>query len=243
MIDNVTYKNSLGKSDHLMLSFDFVIYSGNKLENKQTLKPKVNFYKGDYESIREALETADIVIDNLNTEDAWTKLSKSLLALADKFIPTTKPKPRGSQPYTSKEARDTIKKKGTSWKKYQHCKTADNFRKYQRHRNSASNAIRKSKINYEKDLAAKIKTNPKLFWSYVKSNTKTNSNINRVYNSTGVLTSKDLETVECMNDFFVSVFNEGRSDIVPPQLQERKFNCPLSDVTIAEADFRKQFSS
>ena len=94
-----------------MLSFDFVINSRNKLENKQTLKPKLNFYKGDYDSIREALESADIGIDNLNTEAAWNKLSKSLLTSAEKFIPTTKPKPQGSQPYINKEARDAIKKR------------------------------------------------------------------------------------------------------------------------------------
>ena len=132
MIDNVTYKNSLGKSDHLMLSFDFVIYSGTKLENKESKKPKLNFYKGDYESIRTTLESVDININNLNIEDAWNKFSKTLFTHGEKFIKSTKSKPQGSQPYICKSARESIKKKGTAWKKFQHSITADNIRKYQR---------------------------------------------------------------------------------------------------------------
>ena len=51
MIDIVTYNNRLGKSGHLMLSFDFVIYRGTKLENKESKMPKRYFYKGDYKSL------------------------------------------------------------------------------------------------------------------------------------------------------------------------------------------------
>ena len=43
--------------------------------------------------------------------------------------------------------------------------------------NSVITKLRRSKYNYSKDLAAKIKIGNKLFWSYICSKMKTQSNL------------------------------------------------------------------
>ena len=59
---------------------------------------------------------------------------------------------------------------------------------------------------YEKDLTAKIKTDNKLFWGYVRSKTKTKTAVSNLTNSLGGLSKNDQETADILNDFFASVF-------------------------------------
>ena len=129
-------------------------------------------------------------------------------------------------------------KKSTAWKKYQYCKTPERFSIYQQARNETTKQIRISKIKYEKDLAKKIKTNPKLFWTYVKSKTKTNTNISRVYTKDKMLTNTDQETANCMNDFFISVFTKNEPTVEPPMLEPRPFEC-MHEFIIDKEEVRK----
>ena len=54
------------------------------------------------------------------------------------------------------------------------------------------NSVRiKAKYMYEKDLTEKIKSEKKIFWSYVKSKTKSKSAVLRLKNSAGALSKYD----------------------------------------------------
>ena len=57
MVENVNLLASLGKSDHLVLTFNLVCYTISHPKNEQ--KSKLNFFKGDYVSIREELDKID----------------------------------------------------------------------------------------------------------------------------------------------------------------------------------------
>ena len=77
--------------------------------------------------------------------------------------------------------------------KYLHNKTEHNDTQYKVARNNVSTELRRSKYNNEKDLAAKIKTENKLFWSYVRSKTKTKTNIGQLELLDGSLTNNSQE--------------------------------------------------
>ena len=57
MVNNVDYLSSLEKSDHLVLSFNFVCYTVPEFQGEQ--ESRLNFFKGDYVSVREELSSYD----------------------------------------------------------------------------------------------------------------------------------------------------------------------------------------
>ena len=54
-----------------------------------------------------------------------------------------------------------------------HCKSNIDYDHYKAARNRVTAGLRNDKYNFEQDLAAKIKTDNKLFWNYVRSKQKT----------------------------------------------------------------------
>ena len=58
-------------------------------------------------------------------------------------------------------------------------------------RNAVTLELISAKYAYEKDLAARIKTDNKLFWNYVSKNSKTKKSVSQLLSSDGTLTSSD----------------------------------------------------
>ena len=62
MVEKIDYQPSLGKSDHVVLSFNFNVYRKGVINTK-----KYNFNEGDYESCVNYLSTTDwFVMQDLN---------------------------------------------------------------------------------------------------------------------------------------------------------------------------------
>ena len=100
--------------------------------------------------------------------------------------------------------------------------------------NHVVSELRLSKYQYEKGLAAKIKTDSKLFWKYVRSKTKTLTKVSKLETTDGSLTEKDEETANVLNQYFSSVFEEeGSTDHL--EFPERQLGEPLVDVEINES--------
>ena len=53
--------------------------------------------------------------------------------------------------------------------KYKYCKTDENFSSYKEARNKVVSELKMSKYYYESDLAARIKTDSKLFWRHLRA--------------------------------------------------------------------------
>ena len=87
MVSDIQYESSLGKSDHLILSFKFSNYSDlNIKDNKYT---RQNFFKGDYQSIIGQLELInwDGEMDGLDLSGSWTWFTELYIDLLEKYIP------------------------------------------------------------------------------------------------------------------------------------------------------------
>ena len=106
-----------------------------------------------------------------------------------------------NNPYVTRSGREAIRKKHTKWQKYKHCKTTA-----RKARNLVISELRKGKYLYEKDLAAKIKTDNKLFWGYVRSKSKTTFTVSKLMNEEGKVSESNQETACILNKFFASVF-------------------------------------
>ena len=66
--------------------------------------------------------------------------------------------------------------------------------------------MRKCKHDYERDLASKIKKDPKLFWSYVRSKQNTKTTLSQLKQPSGTFTNDNTEKAELLNKYFASVF-------------------------------------
>ena len=149
----------LGKSDHIVISFEFLCYHSIERVNV----PKYLYGHGDYESItRELLDTTwEQLFAGLNTESIWLCFHSKLLNLIDKYIPintsSSKRKPKWLDWLTLK----SIKFKHKSWNTYKATKHHEDFISYTKFRNSA--AVKCAMSTFETNLAKNIQHNPNLF--------------------------------------------------------------------------------
>ena len=70
-----------------------------------------------------------------------------------------------------------INKKRRLRTRYQETKSKDIENKYKKTRNLVKNEIKKLIINHQREVALSCQTNPKRFWSYIKSKTGVNSSL------------------------------------------------------------------
>ena len=112
---------------------------------------------------------------------------------------------------------------------------------YKNARNKVKTEMRKSKYTYESDLASKIKADPKLFWSYVRSKLKTQTSLSQLKLPCGTLTNDNNQKAGLLNGFFASVFEtEGEEPI--PDFPDRDFNEAITTMDISENVILKAIS-
>ena len=92
MVSDIQYESSLGKSDHLFLSFEFNNYSDLTIKDNKYIRQ--NLFKGDYQSIIGQLELInwDGEMDGLDLSGSWTWFTELYIDLLEKFIPESKPR-------------------------------------------------------------------------------------------------------------------------------------------------------
>ena len=115
------------------------------------------------------------------------------------------------------------KSKHQKWLKFKHCRTKENFNIYKSVRNRVSAEIRKAKYNYKKNLSAKIKTDNKIFKSYVRKQSKTKTVVSKLQMINGELSSTSQETANTLNDYFTGVFKKENLDNLP-NIEDRTFS-------------------
>ena len=235
MVEKVNFLSSLGKSDHLVLTFNLVCYTIPDFKSEQ--KSKLNFFKGDYVSIREELNKIDwaVTLDGMDLLHSWECFADINIELMKSHIPVSKP-PQDcskSKPFITRQCLDAIKLKRRRWLKYKYCKSDRNFSLYKAARNQTTYEMKHAKYNYEKSLASKIKTDTKIFWKYVRSKSKTKSTVSKLQMNNGALSTTDQETATTLNSYFTTVF-EKEPDGPLPEFQNRIYQEALLTTEISE---------
>ena len=169
----------------------------------------------------------------MDLSGSWARFTELHKELLEKYIPESKPcqcHGRNNQ-FIDQTYLDAIKVKHRKWTKYKYCKSQENFSQFKIARNNVPSHLRIAKQNYEKDLAAKIKTDNKLFWSYVRLKSKTKPAVSKLRNTQGELTSNDQETANTLNDYFANIFVKENDQNIPP-FQILNFNEPLDQIIV-----------
>ena len=238
MVSKLQYKPGLGKSDHLVLEFTYNCY----IRSNESPPKKLNSFKWNYKKINEKLQENDWEqeLHGLSLSETWEILTEKLIKLIEENVPVRKVSNEAGRknPYVSQQCMEAIQKKHTKWQKYLHNKTEENYTLYKSARNEVITELRRSKYNYEKDLATRIKTDNKLFWSYVRSKIRTKSNIGQLELPDGSSTNDNQEKTEILNNYFASVFTEEGPEALP-DFEERNFAEPLTNIAINETKIIK----
>ena len=99
--------------------------------------------------------------------------------------------------------------------------TEEDFQRYNTNRNKLRLEARKLRSSFEKKLAAELKTNPKYFWRFCKSKTRTNTKIGKIVTGDRTEAKKSEEKVIELNTFFSSVFTKEDMANLPTAPEDR----------------------
>ena len=202
---------------------------------------KFNYAKGDYELMNQYLSQVDwhnLLISHC-VEENWLIFKETLNTATNQFIPTTLFKPKNSNsPWWSKSLVKEVMKKHYLFSKYKATKSSSDYTKYTQQRNLVRSKVRKAQIDYEENLIAKLHSNPKTFYSYVKSKQKVRHHIPYLQHSNGQLAGSDKENGQILASFFESTFStEDTSSI--PEFTQRSDNMLTSIDISVEVVFSK----
>ena len=225
-VSDISFHSPLGKSDHCVISFNFHCYLDYS-------KPKKRFAyeRADFESMRleaNVWEEEFITTNDTSTvEDTWLSFKETIHKWRDKYVPQKRicsepsRKQRGFP--IGKELQKLIKDKQSMHRRHMSAKqsgnpTSETWYQYTKLRNKVKRLIRQSKRSYEKDIAAKAKENPKLFWRHVRQKLKTKSGISPLLKQNGDCNStkfEDKEKADILQNQFSSVFTREDLNHVP----------------------------
>ena len=211
LINHLEYHSPLGKSDHSVICFNYQVKCV-----KCTYKLKKTFHdKGNYKEKEEYLNEIDWkhLFVGKDVQQMWDLLVETLKECETRFIPNKIVEINGDTKYKETfniTIRENIKKKHNLWKRYMETRSPVVYGKYCRMRNKAKNMIKYTRKQKEKQISGNIKNNPKAFWKYTKSKTKSSSAISSLHinpsdtNSITVDNSKVKANI--LNEYFASVF-------------------------------------
>lgn len=205
IVDNINYSVNLGASDHVCFVADLLCCPSRD----EVKTERRNFYRADYDVIRQDLEQADWnCMEQMNVKDSWDYFLQKVNDTVEKNVPIkiVRNNKRKKQKWMDNETFKYVKRKHKTWNRYIHTLDAYDYAAYLKARNECTENTRKAKRKYEKSIADDIKTNPKGFWSYVREKTKCKLGIADLKDTNGDLVQDSELKADLLNDFFASVF-------------------------------------
>ena len=233
LISDVKVKAPVGKSHHGTIICKVNLHVDVELK----LSSAYLYDKGDYHKMTASLEEIDwkTELEDRSLQQSWDYLHKTILEIQDKYIPKRTIKGTGDKRrkplWMNDRALTKVKKKQAAWKRYLETRDGKSYQEYCRSRNQARKATRIAVREFEKNITKEAKSNPKAFYKYVQSKTKSRTGIGDLVTEDGTTTSDDLGKAEALNAFFASVFTEEDPGPIP-DFQPRSVESPLSNIEI-----------
>ena len=101
------------------------------------------------------------------------------------------------------------------WKRYRETREYHLYEAYKCQRNKAQNEVKKAKQYFEKKLAENIKTDPKSFYAYTRSKTRTKDSIGPLVDLMGEVITDSIQAANLLNDYFASVYTDEEMSNLP----------------------------
>ena len=228
IIEDIKLESPLGRSDHACVHFQCQL---QELEARS--KRKVEIYeKADYQLMKTRLniDWTHYLSPDLDAERKWVKFSNKMREVIEDCVPmkmsSRKRKRTNEHLPMNKKLWTKVKRKQRLWEKLKKMKEENwppreysNVEKdYRRLNNQIRRETRNAVKTKEREIAGLVKENPKVFWKYVTSKTRTKSRIGDLYKDENrdQVSTTDKEKADILSEQLAGVFvNE--PDGEPPQ--------------------------
>jgi hypothetical protein len=238
-VSAIEYLPPLGKSHHPVLCFNLLL---NQSPVKTANIVKYNISRGDYDQMRDMIGSTaweQLLSEDMSVDECWQEIMKVIQQAKDTCIPKVKLSGRssGKRSAVPHTMLDKIHLKRRAFKMYKKYPTQANYNAYAKARNQVKWESRKMVKERESLLAKEAKVNPKKFYQYVSSRTKSKESVNNLLKEDGSLTQTDADKADVLNVFFSSVFTK-ESDGELPSF-ERRTDANLSFITVSVEQMSK----
>nr|VZI48449.1 unnamed protein product [Spirometra erinaceieuropaei] len=215
-IDDITSMPPFGRSDHVMLMWDYSLFSISHTPDHK----RRNVWRGDFNQMRANLSGLDwCSLSRENANDDWELFKNILLQLINNHCPLTSVRLNKRSEWLNRNIKKEINRKHKLWRKYCVTGQVEYFNTYKTQRNKLRNLIMKTRREFEKNLLQKATQNPKLLYSYLRRSTRNRHRIPLIRTTDGVEIVDSRDKVAYFSRFFQSVYtNEAR--FLPPSTEE-----------------------
>ncbi|RNA13660.1 RNA-directed DNA polymerase from mobile element jockey-like, partial [Brachionus plicatilis] len=223
-----TVKNNL----HASLKWRFNLRASTK--PSEFLFDRLDYRKGNYTNLKSSLSLISWEGEypaNNDVEQMYTKFREIFQSKMNEFIPKVKSKINPKPRWFTGDLKKALREKYSSWFKYKSSKNKPILKQqFVEKAKSVKILIRKLVANYELELIKKCKTDPKLIYSYINSQTKTRSKIQSIELADGEVSFEGHQIVERLSEYFSSVFCDESSGVQYPLFAKRSHNQCIFDV-------------
>ena len=253
---DIEYHAPLGKSDHCVITFKYHCC----LDYSQP-KERYVYHKTDFNSMRRQLVLSNWTEkfmkrnQSKSVEELWNSFKSEIHEIRNKFVPKQLSgipswKTKGIVPINevlriAMRNKSKLQRRWISSKNVLNVPDAENVpQAYTKARNKVKAMIRKSKRKFERNIGIQSKSNPKIFWSHVRSKLKTKTGVAPLLQDERDETSTKLDDKEKANILqkqFVSVFTKEPNAEVP--VLDKKTEVNLPNINITEEMFRNKILS
>ena len=128
---------------------------------------------------------------NTACKEVWSRFIKMMKDLVVKFVQKKMRKTVKKPMWWNKHIQNLGRKKTRSWDRYKLDKTEGNYTSYKNALNKNTDAIRQAKRRLEKTIAKNIKSDPKMFFKYAGSKTRSRTRIGPLVDDKGNVVDND----------------------------------------------------
>ena len=168
-VTNLVIRGYHYDSDHFTIEV-YMNWSKNKILN---IKRKVyDINKGNFELLKYQLRQTDynyLTRQDLTIDEKWQTWYDKIMEVINENIPQKTLGKTNTPPWIDLECMKLIQKKNRTLSKARKTKNPETEKKFRQLRNRIKNVISHKANNYINQLCENLHTNPKKFWSYLKT--------------------------------------------------------------------------
>ncbi len=221
MIDNVSVEQPFSTSDHRRTDVTLKV----QVPRIEAAPRKIYLYsKGDYTSFNKEVRDSkwETVLGKKTVNHQWDIFKTEYHRLREKYIPhkLIKANRRLKPPWTRyKSVKKAQEAKRKAYVKSKISGLNADSELYKQESRRCTQKINEAKAHYENTLVEDIPNNPKRFYNYARSFTRTSSTIDCL-ETDGRRVTDDVEKANILNDYFASVMTEENFNSFQPPLPE-----------------------
>ena len=244
VVENVETLSPFGKSDHIPILVTYKIK--NNVSYIKTEKQIWSKFSSD-----QILQLGNGInweysSEELSSNQMWEELSGKLSSISG-HVPKRKLKCSKNGDIVSKPPWDNSalkrkrKQKDLAWRNFDNNPTPENLNIASQKQTDFETQERKAVLSHENKVVSCIKTNPKIFYSYMNSKRKIKESVSVLKDKNNQFSNSPRETANLLADFFSSTFVEEPFGPLNQECYDSPNNC-ISDLNISSDKVKKLLS-